>query len=236
MKKNIIREKSWNRLMLCYQEYFSPALQQFLRNPDLFLAEPIKYFKNIPGDTSLVALIKIENKLLVVKRYNVKTSLHKIKLWFRQSRAMTSWKNVEMLCKHHIPTVKPVALLEKRFGPLRDVAYFVYEYIDGTMCCDYFEKNSRLTDIFKKALISFSNTAKKMQAAYIYHRDCHHNNMIMNELGEVILLDLDHMKQYNFFKQRFAKSHKKDMAKFIKYLGDNKEAVEFFEECYSHPM
>jgi hypothetical protein len=68
---------------------------------------------------------------------------------------------------------------------------------------------------------------KKLKTKYISHTDFHHNNMVMID-DKVLLLDLDHMKQYKFLKWLYAKAHQKDITQFMKYLGENIQAKQFF--------
>lgn len=227
---NIYR-RNFKRLLRCDARYFTPQWRPYLEQPELLFQQPeIRYFKEDPTDTSTVALVTVENVRWVVKRYNVKNFWHRLKLWFRPSRAMTSWNNAHLLQQCDIPTLTPVAVIENRWGIFRGTAYFIYEYIEGTMCCDYFEHHADLTPIFKTALRSVADSFKKMRQHRLYHRDCHHNNMIM--VGEeVLLLDLDHLKQYWFNSLFFRKAHQKDIAKFIQYLGDHQAAKEFFNKC-----
>ena len=50
---------------------------------------------------------------------------------FVSSRAQTAWKNAHLLDASGIATAKPIALVERRFGPLRTTAYLVTEFVTG---------------------------------------------------------------------------------------------------------
>jgi hypothetical protein len=63
---------------------------------------------------------------IVVKRYNVKSPLHRVRRWFK-SRARTAWRNGHRLEFLGIPTAAPLALVEERFGPLRGRSWLVME-------------------------------------------------------------------------------------------------------------
>ena len=225
-----IFEKNFRRHLICRSKYYTPVMQAFLKNPDLLLEGPnVHYFKNTPGESSTVGLLTLDDCKVVVKRYNVKSVWHGLKLWFRKSRAMISWLNAHRLAAINIPTIEPIAVIEKRYGPLRNKAYFIYCYVDGDPCCNYFEKYQTLTPRYRQALESIAESMKKLKIARIRHRDCHHNNMVMLD-DKVLLLDLDHMKQYHFLKWRFKKAHQKDIRQFIHYLGDNQQAKQYFQE------
>lgn len=223
-----IFQKNYKKLIICRKEYYSTAMQTFLQNPDLVLESPnVRYFKNTPGESSTVGLLTIDNIAMVVKRYNIKSFWHGIKIWFRKSRAMTSWLNAHRLSAIDVPTVEPIAVVENRHGPLRNKAYFIYRYVAGNPVCNYFEQHQTLTPFYAHALKKIAESMNKLKDKKIRHRDCHHNNMVMLD-DNVLLLDLDHMKQYHFMQWRFRRAHQKDIQQFIQYLGENQEAKEFF--------
>lgn len=233
-KYPILKEKSLKRLMYRYNHYQGSELRALLQNPDKFLDAPgTKYLKNNPGDTSTVGVVRVDQISVVIKRYNVKSFTHRLKLWLRPSRAMISWKNTHLLISLDIPTVEPIAVIEERAGPLRGKAYFIYRYAEGTSCSEYFEKQTDLPARFQNALRNIAATLKKMKANYVFHKDLHHNNLVL--VGdEVLLVDLDHVKQYRFLKFLFPYLHKKDIAKFMHYLGENQAAKEYFLRALSN--
>lgn len=224
---DLIHQHSFTRLLLFRPEYDSPALRAVLKNPEAYLRQPIRYFKNNPGDSSTVALIKIDGMLMVIKRYNVKSFLHGIKLWFRNSRAMISWNNAFLLVQLEVPTIEPVAVLENRFGPLRSSAYLIYKYIEGVNLSDYFAHHAAEKDRFYAMVCSVAEIIKRLKSASITHADLHHSNLIVVD-EKPLLLDLDHLKQHRFFKRRFQVAHKKDVEQFIEYLGANRNAIDLF--------
>ncbi|MBW1746795.1 MAG: hypothetical protein JRJ25_11240 [Deltaproteobacteria bacterium] len=73
------------------------------------------------GNSSTVALAEVNGKLLVIKRYNIKNFIHALKRYLRNTRAWTSWRNAHRLELLGIPTPKPIAFLERRWGPFRSV-------------------------------------------------------------------------------------------------------------------
>jgi tRNA A-37 threonylcarbamoyl transferase component Bud32 len=126
-------DSSFSRFTAYDRDFDTPALREFLANPDsAFSGEVLK-----KGNTSTVSRMVIDSQKLVVKRYNIKSFWHGLKRALRRTRAEHSWKNGHLLAFYGIATAKPIALIEKRFGFLRSTSYFIAEYIEGPNCRDY---------------------------------------------------------------------------------------------------
>lgn len=223
-----IYQKKFDKLFICQSQYYTPAMREVIENPDHLLdAAKTHYLKNNPGERTTVGVVTIDNVRFVIKRYNIKNFWHGIKLWFRKSRAMTSWLNAHYLQKHNIPSVTPVAVIENRFGILRGKAYFVYLFLDAESCNDYFVHRNEVTSRCEIVLKKIVTILHQLKAAHLYQRDCQHNNMLL--VGdEVKLIDLDHMKKYCVFKFLANKAYDEHVASLSHYFFQNDEARKLF--------
>ena len=79
---------SFSRFMVCERECYNEELEALLENPDA-LIESGKILKD--GNTATVALVKLSDKSLVIKRYNIKSPWHGLMRAFQKSRAWISW-------------------------------------------------------------------------------------------------------------------------------------------------
>jgi len=148
-------------------------------------------------------------------------------LRLRPSRGYKSWRNAHRLNALGIRTVKPVALLECRFGILRGKAYFISEYVKGIRGCDYFDEAITTTQKWQKAIHAIVALLHKFKVERIYHRDFQFGNMLMVD-NQPLLLDLDHLAFYRFNSWWFRIVHRKDINQFKKFLGNNKKAKQLF--------
>jgi tRNA A-37 threonylcarbamoyl transferase component Bud32 len=228
-----VRDRTFFSYWVCRQRYYTSAMQNFLRAPDEALARSHQFFKNIPGDTSTVAVVVIDEIPLVVKRYNVKGFWHGLKLLFRPSRALVSWRNAHRLRALNIPTIEPVAVLEKRFGLFRRQAYFISRYVAGISGSDYFAQADQSPEACAVAIKAIVTILQQLAAAKIYHNDFHHSNFIMMG-NQPLLIDLDHMQHYRCTRN-FARAHQKDIAQFRHYLAGNPLACELFDKAVRDP-
>jgi len=199
-------EHSFNRFSVCERRYDSPAMRDLLNQIDERM-ESGKLLKN--GNTATVAMVEGPWGPLVVKRYNIKDAAHGISRAFRQSRAWISWANAYRLEFLGISAVKPVALVEKRFGPLRRRAYFITEYVDGPDATVLPEKENPVAE-----MTSIVQILKSLSAAGVSHGDLKASNFLLGSDGPVII-DLDSMKEHSDPVQR-ERAEKKDIARFMK--------------------
>ena len=115
-----VQRKTWSRSFLCQRQHW-PHLQRFLWFPEVMFGEgtPLKL-----GNSATVVRIEVSGQAYIVKRYNVKGFGHRVKRWFKR-RARHAWINGHLLDFLQIPTAKPVALLELKWGWFNGVAYLI---------------------------------------------------------------------------------------------------------------
>lgn len=206
-----VSRKTWDHFMVCNREYYAKDMYRFLAAPNMVMEEG-KWLKK--GNSSSVTLIQTNGHALVVKRYNIKNIFHFFKRTFRPSRAWVSWGNAHRLLFWGIPTPKPVAFMEKRWGPLRLSAYFITEYVRGPdlyhFSHDLQSKNQLLTQLN----INVQTLFESLKNAAISHGDLKATNFIVADDG-IYVTDLDAMREYTS-EIRFQKALMRDQKRFLK--------------------
>src|SRR6185312_3962136 len=131
----------------------------------------------------------------------------------RSSRAAISWRNAQRLSMIDIPTAKPVAMLEKRFGPLRSTSYFINEYVAGKSLQDYFRETNSLEEqlYVSKRITDLFNSLIGIQVS---HGDLKATNILIAS-SKPILLDLDAMRLHRL-PCRWRAAHQRDQKRFMK--------------------
>lgn len=191
---------------VCERSAYTKPMQQLLSDPDA-LIERGKLLKN--GKSSTVALVEVSGKLLVIKRYNIKNFWHGIKRVFRRSRAWISWCNAHRMEFLGIPAMKPVAMMEKRYGPLCFTAYFVSEFVDAPDAIKCLAKKDQPNGEMEQ----IAALLKDMSEAKISHGDLKATNFLMAATGPVII-DLDGMKEHKS-EHSFHRAFGKDLRRFL---------------------
>ena len=126
----------------------------------------------------------------VVKRFNIKSPAHGVRRMLRlMPRYRRAWVSGQLLRFLEIPTARPLALLERRYGPLRGVAFLIQEDLSGEhLAAEVSERGltdarceeiTRLFCLLKLAGISHGDTKA---TNFVIHRD------------RVHLIDLDAMR------------------------------------------
>lgn len=224
-KRKLVRLKAWNKLFLCDRDYYSPAMQSFLREPDRYLlkGETLKQ-----GITTTVVKINIDNQDFVVKRYNLKSFLFWLNICLLPTRASICWNNAQLLLKNHLHTPKPVAIIEKRFGFLRRSSYYITRFVSGVTADKYFCEES---DAKKRSLVvrKLANVFLTLRQLAIRHGDAKATNFIISE-SDIYLLDLDAMRNYWRWFYNARGTFFRDRKRFLKNWQNNQEMFKLFDK------
>ena len=179
------------------REYDSPEFLALLKNPDIIFAHPdTVMLKN--GGSSTVVKIKINNKVLVIKRYNIKSAGHWLRRCLRRSRAAMSWRMAHRLQLFGVATAKPVAFIENRILGLRGKSYLIMEHVEGPSLGNYFtqvrDDNTLMTKMVDRVIILLKNLALMR----ITHGDLKMTNILIDH-NNPVLIDLDGMVEHKTF-------------------------------------
>lgn len=179
-------------------------------DPDAWLEQgtPLKR-----GRSATLALVELEGRKLVIKRYNIKGAGHALSRAWRPSRAWHSWVEAHRLRFLGIATPRPLALIERRLGPLRGRAWLVTEYCEGQNLQGFLAGHAERgapAEVLEAARRLFTSLA----AEHIGHGDLKATNFILNG-HELCVLDLDAMRHYDS-EAAWRKAWKKDRARFLR--------------------
>ena len=179
-------EKTFRSFTVYDRSYDSPALCELVADPDSAFAGALLK----KGNTSTVAKITVDSRELVFKRYNIKGLWHGINRAPRRTRAARSWENAHRLRFHEIATARPIALIERRYGPLRSTSFFVAEYVPGPNVGEFLAATpDRRQEVVQKT----AELLCALKSLRLSHGDMKATNIIIRD-GEPVLLDLDAMR------------------------------------------
>ncbi len=189
----------------------SADLERFIADPDSFIDEQ-RLLKD--GNSSTVALVQIDERNYVLKRYNIKSFWHGISRAFRPSRAHHSWRNASVLEMLGVATAHPFLYLEERvFWIFRRRAYFLCEYLEGPDLWTAWEAQDQAVD-GSEIVKLFRRLFRTLADYRISHGDMKATNFLLSD-GKLHVLDLDAMERSRT-KAKFAEKFCKDMARFQK--------------------
>jgi len=199
--------------------YTSDNMHQFLHNPEAQLpTDATTWLKN--GNTCTVWAADIQHVKLVVKRYNIKNLQHGLNRAFRRTRASISWENAHRLAMNGIPTPRPIALVEKKKGPITREAYFITQFEAGVSCRDYFKATDTPASERQAMAKKVTRLLQNFFALRFTHGDLKASNLLICD-DNVIMIDLDSMQAHQDEKT-FERAKEKDIKRFLQnWAGDD---------------
>ena len=201
------------------------TLNRLLSDPDAFMhdGEILK-----AGNTCTVVRVKVDDCDWVIKRYNIKNPLHALSRCYRPTRAWTSWGNAHQLKISGIATPRAVAVIEKRFGPLRSTGYYVCDFQEGPLASDFFATGGFDSFLFKEAAQNFVVLFELFRKLGIHHGDCKATNFLLFDNAPCVL-DLDAMGE-PLSRQTFNRLFNADRRRFLQNWQSRPELQEWFDD------
>ena len=220
-------DRNWHRFRVHDRAMASGKMLEFLADPDASLRQPgPRYLKQ--GNTCTLWLARVDDRWLVVKRYNIKGLAHRIQRAFRRTRAAVSWENAHRLGIYGISTARPVALLEQRFGPLRGRAWYISEYVEGEDVLQLCTRPAPPAAAIEAAAQPVVDLLGQLARCRISHGDMKGSNFIVADEGPV-LIDLDAMQEH-VCGWRYRRAQRRDMQRFMRNWDDCPEVAVVFKK------
>lgn len=205
-------EQKFDRFLAVNRSRQSEALNQVLSDPDAWLDNPAcRRLKN--GNTCTVGLVEADDRKIVIKRYNIKNLRHGLGRLLRCTRAGMSWSNAHLLRMLDIATATPLALIERRWGPLRREGYFLAEYVEGPDIAEVFADTGLGEEYKREVALRAGCLLHRMYLLGLEHGDFKATNLKIVD-GKPLLLDLDAMRLHrrtSWFERR----HVRDLRRFL---------------------
>lgn len=220
-----IRTKRVGQLAISRRDVQGEALYKLLDDPDAFMrnGEVLK-----DGNTTTIVRVQIDNCDWVIKRYNIKSIWHILSRCFRPTRAWLSWGNAHRLKISGISTPRAVAMIEKRFGPLRSTGYYVCDFVAGPRAEVFFQEGLASSLSKEQAARGFVLLFELLRKLSIHHGDCKAANFIPNGSAPWVL-DLDAMSECRSYR-RFKRLYSSDRQRFLLNWQSQPELLRWFEE------
>lgn len=164
------------------------------------------------GNSSTVVLAELGGRQVVIKRYNMKSVWHLLKRCWRPSRAANAWRQGNLMNLLGIPTPEVLGFVEHRFGPFRQRAYLVSEYV---------EHASELSQVYtnevpkEPELKQIRRIFSLMREYRLSHGDMKASNLLLTQSGQVELIDLDAMQEHRY-DWTFQRAFVRDQQRFMK--------------------
>jgi len=230
MTTNVLDHKALRRRLITDRRRRSALLDQFMVNPDRFCErQGLEILKDDYRTT--IGITSFDGIPVVVKRYNGRNMMYRVKRAFRRSRAEHCYYNGYRLIACGIPTPVPIAAVEERFGPIHRRSWFLAEHVPGPTLNDWFANRQTLNSEDNAIITQVADCFARMKRAMIGHGDTKDTNWLVHK-GRVYLIDLDAMRVYRhstLHEQRL----KKDKARFLRNFDNAPEIRQRFDDVLS---
>lgn len=220
-----IRARRSGQVAIYRRDAQGHALDQFINDPDAFMRNG-DLLKD--GNSSTVVRVRRDGIDWVVKRYNIKDPWHALSRCFRPTRAWVSWGNAHRLKISGVATPRAVALLEKRFGPLRSTGYYVSDYLAGAHAESFFPSDNVPAAVKGQVADEFVALFDLFRNLGIAHGDCKANNFLIRD-NALWVLDLDAMREC-FLAACCKRLYRVDRQRFLNNWQSQPELLRWFDE------
>lgn len=196
-RKTLWSEAAWRNGMV-------EALQAERLESLMQTGQPLK-----TGNSATVVLNELVGQSVVIKRYNMKNFWHWLRRCLRPSRARTAWLNANLLEYAGIPTPQALGFVEQRWLGLRREAYFVSRHVMGRSLLELSDDEllkPELQQQLRKMFVS-------LRQNQLVHGDMKASNLLVDDEGQVWLIDLDAMRQVS--SRSFTALHQRDQDRFM---------------------
>lgn len=220
---NFLQVREGRTVAVIDRAFDSCALKQLIADPDASLKNDIQLLKN--GNTCTVWKVNLEGLTLVIKRYNVKSLLHQMKLLLKPSRAITSWKNSHMLKFFGISTPDPVALVWYPNKARSSRMYFIYEYVNAPPAYHWFNDSDITFSEKENMAHKVVALLTQMKQECIRHSDLKATNILVRK--SPVIIDLDGIRRYRW-KWLFDNAWRRSNRRFMKNWKSNQSMSRLF--------
>ncbi|HEY3698987.1 MAG TPA: lipopolysaccharide core heptose(I) kinase RfaP [Spongiibacteraceae bacterium] len=207
-----VYKQSFGAVQAFRRDWQSDDLARFYRDPDAFMASGTLLKA---GNTATVVRATIADRPVVIKRYNIKNWRHAFGRGLRPTRARHSWLYSHLLEIAGIAGLQPVALLERRCGPLRSTAYFISAWIDAPDLLATGQQRALSDD----ELQALKTLLEEMSLCRISHGDFKANNLLLRA-GRIALIDLDAMREH-CTESGWRRAFKRDLGRLLRNWPEN---------------
>ncbi|WP_062263213.1 lipopolysaccharide kinase InaA family protein [Endozoicomonas arenosclerae] len=216
-------QKSWNQLTITDQRDECPELSNLMTDPDTYIQQG-HIIKS--GKATTVAIVTSGQKQYFIKRYNPKGFFYGLTRSLIPSRAAVTWHAAQLLESIGVPTARPVALLEKRWGPFKQDSYVIHEYLESIHAMKYFAEGAEPEPEWSTVAKAIDDILFTLKRSLIIHGDLKGQNFIIHQ-HQPLLIDLDSLCSYQS-PSAFNKQYPKDLARFARNWKEEPLASAYF--------
>lgn len=198
-RPDYVKKISYKEKLLCKQEYDTPAMRGFLQSE----YSPPRGLMSV-HEGHITERVEIDGKAFIVKTTETRGFLQNL---LSMNIGVKIWNNAHFAKERGLPTLTPVALLEKR--SLHNSQGIVVYLMEGSILKDAMDQRGDLTP-------AINTIVQKMADLHIIHAEFRPLNALYLEDGRVQLVDIDGLHSYPKYSYLFKKRLSIEVERFNK--------------------
>jgi hypothetical protein len=128
----------------------------------------------------------------VLKHYVEPSWRHAVKQLVQPSRAWRTWSAAHRLAEAGISTPRPVACVERRWGPFRRDSYLMYPFVPGQRLASIFSGRAASTpELIQRLWQQLAELWQRLRPLRASLGDANPGNFIVTSTGRLWVIDLD---------------------------------------------
>ena len=210
------------------RQYLGSDLEKFMQNPENIFHDKSAVILKAGRSTTVIKVL-LDNKILVIKRYNLKNTWHRLRRCLRKTRAAVSWRLAHKLRLFGVATAIPVAYIENTFFGLRGKSYLVTEYVSTEHIGQYFIQHQHEEKKTDAMIVQVTALLKNLAKLDMTHGDLKMTNILINQKEQPVLIDLDGAVEHAVL-SGLKRAWHKEIKRFLRNFKELPTVIAKFEE------
>lgn len=201
-----------------------------------FFQDPERFFNTAEiemlkaGRSSTVIKVPFAQQMIVVKRYNFKSTWHHARRALRTTRAAQCWELAQKLTLFGVATARPIAYIEKRLLGLCGRSYYLTEYIPGGDAGVYFREHAKSPEKITAMIQKIAALLRNLAKLHITHGDLKITNILIGPNDQPYLIDLDGAYEHTTIAS-LRGNWRKEIKRFLANFTDQPDIASAFKQC-----
>ena len=191
--------------------YDGPELRELCAAADTAPASNDEIIKH--DNTTTLLKTTINDRQIIIKRYNTKNWWHCLRRNFQKTRASNCWRMAELFQSVGLSTPHTVAVIESRIGPIAGKSWYLSEHHDSELLLDYLnvpDWHSRFEQVADLVMQIFNSLNRHR----LSHGDMKATNILVSD-DSLMLIDMDASRRHRFG-WTHSRALNRDKARFLK--------------------
>jgi hypothetical protein len=187
-----LRRRSFSRHLCCDADLGAELIERIWQDPHGLLADG-----HLLQHKVRCTVVRLDHPAgpLVWKHHNWGTPGRTLRRSLSKSCARKSWTDANFLHAAGVPTPRPRAFFERRFGPFKTCSYQLTDYVPGTSLYRFLRFERPSTQVVGHLARQVAAIWQRLDDLRVCHNDLKTENLLVDPQGKVWLIDVDRLRR-----------------------------------------